>query len=150
MNSLSLTTSHLSQRRLAIHSQFCNSNFLAMKEVNSSSSSWVFFLLWIGQFVSLLGTDITKFGLRVWSFQQTKSVTQFALVTFFTEMPALILSPFAGAVVDRVSRKKVMIISDMISAGSTLVLYALQQSSENTTVSHICRQSVTNLAHLCQ
>lgn len=30
-----------------------------------------FLFLWFGQFISLIGTDITKFALRVWTYQGT-------------------------------------------------------------------------------
>src|SRR5688572_19584770 len=43
---------------------------------SSAGSKRVFFLLWIGQFVSLVGTDITKFSLRIWTYQRTQSVSQ--------------------------------------------------------------------------
>ena len=48
---------------------------------------------------------------------------EFALVTFFTEMPSLLISPFAGAIVDRYDRKKIMIMSDLGSCASTMFLY---------------------------
>lgn len=64
-----------------------------------------FFALWMTQMLSLIATDVTKFALRVFTYNATGSVSQFALITFFSEMPAILLSPFAGAVVDRYSRK---------------------------------------------
>eukprot|EP01104_Vermistella_antarctica_P019172 TRINITY_DN7391_c0_g1_i1.p1 TRINITY_DN7391_c0_g1~~TRINITY_DN7391_c0_g1_i1.p1 ORF type:complete len:481 (+),score=90.02 TRINITY_DN7391_c0_g1_i1:144-1586(+) len=89
---------------------------------------YAFFLMWMGQFVSLLGTDITKFALRVWTYRQTGSVTTFAMLTFFTEIPGILISPYAGAIVDRYSRKKIMIISDTVAAmGALYVSYLINQ-----------------------
>ena len=47
------------------------------------------------------------------------------LVAIFSFAPAIILSPIAGAIVDRVSRKKVMIASDLAAGLSTVALLIL-------------------------
>lgn len=79
-----------------------------------------FVLMWASQVVSLLGSDIAKFGLRVWTYNKTGSVTEFAALTFLTEVPALLVSPFAGLVVDKFSHKRIIIATDTITALSTL------------------------------
>ena len=38
-----------------------------------------FILIWFGQIVSVTGSGLTNFGLNVWDYQKTGSVTQFAL-----------------------------------------------------------------------
>jgi len=43
----------------------------------------VFNALWFGQMISIIGSGLTGFALRVWAYEQTASVTQFALITFF-------------------------------------------------------------------
>ncbi|PRP86781.1 arabinose efflux permease family protein [Planoprotostelium fungivorum] len=90
--------------------------------------SHAFFGLWLGQFLSLLGTDATKFALRVWSYSDTGSVTQFALITVFAELPSFFLSPIGGAFSDRYNRKYIMMISDLISAMSTACLFLLHST----------------------
>lgn len=47
----------------------------------------MFSALWLGQFLSVLATDVEKFGLRVWTYERTGSVSQFALITLFSEAP---------------------------------------------------------------
>ncbi len=84
-----------------------------------------FFILWTGQTVSLLGTHLTGFALGVWVYQQTGSVTRFALLSFLTVLPSVALAPIIGAVVDRHDRRKIMIAGDAGSALSILVLAAL-------------------------
>jgi len=59
-----------------------------------------FFIVWVGQVVSLLGTKLTEFGLAFWilerTYQNTGTITQFALTIFFMYLPRVIISPFAG------------------------------------------------------
>jgi MFS family permease len=86
-----------------------------------------FTVVWIGQLVSLLGTSMTNFALTIWAYEQTGRATDLALIGFFFLMPLLIVSPMAGAIVDRHDRKFMMMISDLASGVVTvivLVLYA--------------------------
>jgi DHA3 family macrolide efflux protein-like MFS transporter len=82
----------------------------------------VFIIVWFGQFVSLTGSGLTGFALDFWVYQQTKSVTQFSLLALFTTLPGLLISPIAGALVDRWDRRWTMIFSDAGSALSTLFI----------------------------
>jgi len=79
----------------------------------------VFLVVWFGQLVSLLGSGLTEFAVGVWVYQQTGSATQFALTFLFVTLPRILLSPFAGALIDRWDRKRVMILCD---AGRALSL----------------------------
>ena len=78
-------------------------------------SGW-FAALWIGQFLSVLATDVSQFALRTWTYQHTQSATQYAAVTFFSELPALAMSPVAGWLVDTQDRKTVLIGADVSSS----------------------------------
>ena len=73
----------------------------------------VFFTIWFGQVISLIGSSMTGFALSVWVYKTTGSILKLALVLFFTMVPAMIVSPLAGALVDRWDRRKVMILSDV-------------------------------------
>ncbi len=72
----------------------------------------VFLLIWLGQSVSLIGSNLTGFALGVWVYQRTGSVTQFALISLFTALPGIAFSPIAGALVDRWDRRRAMMLSD--------------------------------------
>jgi hypothetical protein len=72
-----------------------------------------FTLVWFGQFISVLGTAMTKFALMIWAYDQVGKATTTALLGFSSILPYVILSPLAGVIVDRCSRKKIMIISDL-------------------------------------
>lgn len=85
----------------------------------------IFSLIWFGQVVSLTGSGLTGFGLGVWVYLQTGSVTQFALISLFTALPGIIFSPIAGALVDRWDRRWAMILSDTGAGICTLSIVLL-------------------------
>jgi MFS transporter, DHA3 family, macrolide efflux protein len=99
--------------------------FSNMTQFSKIHSMRVFILIWLGQSVSMIGSSLTSFGLGIWVYQQTKSITQFALVSLSLALPIILISPFAGALVDRWSRRWVMILSDLGSGLSTLAIAVL-------------------------
>jgi len=84
-----------------------------------------FLLIWLGQAASYLGSSIVTFGLTIWAWQETGQATALALVGFFSFVPTLLVSPFAGVLVDRWNRKQVMLLSDAGSALASLVTLLL-------------------------
>jgi MFS transporter, DHA3 family, macrolide efflux protein len=84
-----------------------------------------FILIWAGQLVSLVGSGLTGFVVGVWVYQQTKSVTYLTMIVLFTTLPGLLISPLAGALVDRWDRRKAMILADTgASLGTALIALA--------------------------
>lgn len=81
-----------------------------------------FVVVWFGQLVSTIGSGLTSFALGVWVYQVTGSTTLFAMNMLAYAIPNLVVSPFAGALVDRWDRRKVMIMSD---TGAGLVTLAV-------------------------
>jgi MFS family permease len=84
-----------------------------------------FSVVWLGQLVSLTGSGMTRFALTIWVWQETGEATALAIVAIFSFAPAIVFSPIAGAIVDRVSRKKVMIASDLAAGLSTVAILTL-------------------------
>jgi MFS family permease len=84
-----------------------------------------FGIIWFGQLISLVGSGMTGFALGIWVFQETGSVTQFALISLFVTLPTILLAPFAGALVDRWDRRWVLILSDAGAGLSTLIVALL-------------------------
>lgn len=98
------------------------------KNIRKLSGMQIFTLIWFGQFVSVMGTAMTRFALMIWAFDKIGKASTTALLGFFSIVPYIILSPIAGVVVDRYSRKKIMIFSDLASAivtASILLLFVL-------------------------
>lgn len=84
-----------------------------------------FFTIWIGQAFSLLGSMVVQFALVWWLTQTTGSATVLAMATLAGILPQVVIGPFAGALVDRWSRRLVMIAADSLIALSTLALIGL-------------------------
>jgi DHA3 family macrolide efflux protein-like MFS transporter len=85
----------------------------------------IFTIVWLGQCVSVIGSGLTSFALGVWIFERTGSATQFALIGLFAVLPRVLLSPLAGAIVDRWDRRRAMILSDTGAGFSTSFLVLL-------------------------
>lgn len=75
-----------------------------------------FFIIWAGEAISLIGSNLAQFALVWWLTETTGSATVLATATLFAMLPGIILGPVAGAFVDRTDRRKVMIVSDAVSA----------------------------------
>lgn len=84
-----------------------------------------FLTIWLGRVVARVGTGLTGFALAVWVYQRTGSVTQLALISFFMTLPAVLMSPLAGTLVDRWDRRRAMILSDAGAGLSTLAIALL-------------------------
>ena len=96
-----------------------------MKREPRLTGMFGFSVVWVGQFVSMIGTGMTRFALTIWAWQVTGQATALALVGFFSFAPIVLLSPLAGALIDRWNRKVVMILSDLAAGMSTVVILIL-------------------------
>lgn len=96
-----------------------------MQEGAPASGMRTFFVIWVGQFGSAIGTGLTQFGLGVWVYQSTGSVSLYGLILLVLVLPRLIAAPVAGILVDRWDRRWAMILSDAGSAVFTLVIATL-------------------------
>jgi DHA3 family macrolide efflux protein-like MFS transporter len=84
-----------------------------------------FFILWIGQLQSMIGSALTGFGIGVWIYQRTGSATQFALNALFMVVTGLVLSQVTGALADRWDRRLTLLCSDIGMAINTLIIAVL-------------------------
>ena len=71
-----------------------------------------FILIWFGQLVSTIGSYMSEFALTLWAWELTGSATALALVGFFSLLPRIFISLFAGIIVDRANRKYLMMLGD--------------------------------------
>lgn len=84
-----------------------------------------FTIVWFGQLVSFLGTGMTNFAIAYWVFEQTGAATALTWAIFCFIAPSVLLSPFAGAIVDRSNRRTIIIISDLLAGLATIILLVL-------------------------
>jgi DHA3 family macrolide efflux protein-like MFS transporter len=71
-----------------------------------------FFTIWTGQAFSLVGSRLVQFALVWWLTETTGSATVLATATLVAILPGVVLGPFAGTLVDRWNRRRVMIVAD--------------------------------------
>jgi amino acid adenylation domain-containing protein len=83
--------------------------------------------LWVagGQLVSATGSALTGFAVPLWVYLSTRSVAVFGLMAVVGLVPGLLAAPFAGAVTDRASRRRVMLAGDGAAAACELVFALL-------------------------
>lgn len=79
---------------------------------------------------------MTNFAITLWAWELTGSATALALVGFFSLLPRIFISLFAGIIVDRANRKYLMMLGDAIAAGSTLTILILHLSG-NLAIWHL-------------
>lgn len=92
-----------------------------------------FFLLWQGQLVSRLGTNIYGVAMALLIKHTTESATLMGLMWTMAGLPMIILGPIAGTVADRYSRRKILIYSDILNGlavgAFTIFLFRAPESS---------------------
>ncbi|MBN1934306.1 MAG: MFS transporter [Anaerolineae bacterium] len=97
-----------------------------MAEMRNQSSlkNWEasFFTIWIGQALSLLGSNIAQFALIWWLTDLSGSATVLSFASLVGLVPGIVLGPIAGAYVDRWNRRRVMIVADTLIALASLWL----------------------------
>ncbi len=93
-------------------------------------------LFFAGQSVSLVGTWITRVATSWLVYRLTESELQLGLVGFAGQIPTLVLTPFAGVIVDRMDRHRILVITQVLSLFQSAVLAALT-FSDMITVPHL-------------
>lgn len=116
-----------------------------MEQKPSGQNLRTFLVIWFGQLVSTLGSGLTGFALGVWIYQETGSTTLFALNLLAFAVPNLVVSPLAGALVDRWDRRWAMIMSDT-GAGLSTVMVALLYFTGHLEVWHVYILTAINAA----
>lgn len=73
-----------------------------------------FLILWQSQFISALGDAAYSIALGFWVLYITGSTALMGLLMATATIPGVIISPFAGVIVDKYNRKKLLIYMDFI------------------------------------
>jgi DHA3 family macrolide efflux protein-like MFS transporter len=81
-----------------------------------------FALLWQGQMVSSVGDTFFQLALGFWVLQKTGSTAVMGIILAAGLIPVLILGPFSGVLVDRMNRKRVIVLGDVIRGITVLVI----------------------------
>jgi DHA3 family macrolide efflux protein-like MFS transporter len=86
-----------------------------------------FTIVMAGQLVSVLASYMSNFAISIWAYEKTGSATVLGILSACFLVPFLLVSPIAGAMVDRYNRKLMMMVSDLgavLATGTILILNA--------------------------
>ena len=92
---------------------------LEVKEVSNM------LLMLAGKLVSLLGSFLYSFVMGLYVLKTTGSAMSFAATLVSGTLPRIILAPFAGALADKLDRKKIVVGMDLASGALMLVLFVV-------------------------
>lgn len=91
-----------------------------------------FLILWSTQSISQLGSSITSFALTLWLYERTGSSLDTAALAICSYVPYVLMSIFAGALTDRLDKKKTMLACDAFAAVCTLTVFVLYRINRLT------------------
>src|SRR5512135_2603497 len=75
-----------------------------------------FSLLWSGELVSTMGSALTSLAASIYVYRLTNSALSVGLMLMASAAPSLLVGLFAGVIVDRYDRRRIMIAADVIQA----------------------------------
>jgi len=78
-----------------------------------------------GQSISLIGTWITRVATSWLVYRLTGSLVLLGVVGFCGQIPTLVLAPFAGVIVDRSDRKRILLYTQVMSMLQSFALAAM-------------------------
>jgi len=89
-----------------------------------------FLILWFTQALSGLGSAMTSYALVIRSYMDEGSALKTALLMVCSYAPYVLLSVFAGALSDKWNKKRIMLVSDLVAALTTVyILYLIRTDS---------------------
>ena len=97
----------------------------SMKFILRALQSRNYRLYFMGQGVSLIGTWIQRIAQAWLVYRLTDSVFLLGIVGFSSQIPTFLAAPFAGVLVDRFSRYRILLIAQIVSAMQATILATL-------------------------
>jgi MFS family permease len=99
------------------------------KKIKKIVNSNIIILL-LGQLVSLFGSSIYSFAMSLYILQATSSALNFSLTLALSTIPKVIMGPISGVISDKVDRKKMIVIMDILSGIAILSLFTVSYFDE--------------------
>ena len=81
-----------------------------------------FFTIWTGQAFSQLSSSVLQFAIVWYLTDRTGSAMVLSVAMMMGFLPQGVLGPFIGVLIDRYSRKRIMIISDLLISAASFVM----------------------------
>jgi Na+/melibiose symporter-like transporter len=82
-----------------------------------------FLLLWLAQAFTQIGGNMVIYGLTVIILEATSSKTAVGLLILTFLVPAVLFSALAGVYVDRVDRRIILIVTNLLRGGAFVLLF---------------------------
>jgi len=82
-----------------------------------------FMTIWVGEFISSIGSGMTAFAVAMYVYQLTGSVSMVSVVALLAFLPMILLGPVGGILADRYDRRLMMILADSLSVIGLLIIY---------------------------
>jgi DHA3 family macrolide efflux protein-like MFS transporter len=86
--------------------------------------------LWLGQVISQIGDSFTYLALLITVNRLTGSTIAMGIMVISLTLPQLVLSFVAGVIVDRVDRRHVMIVSDLLRGALVLAFITVRTADQ--------------------
>ncbi|MGE5458712.1 MAG: MFS transporter [Methanococcaceae archaeon] len=81
-----------------------------------------FYLLWQGQFISMIGTQVFAIAMIFWIKHNTNSASILGLLLTISSITSVLLTVLGGIIADRFNRRRIIIICDILSAFVLILL----------------------------
>ena len=95
-----------------------------MKNENTNLMNYYIYIT--GQFVSQFGSKMTSYALTLWMYKQSGSVLSTAVLLACYLVPEIFLNFIAGSIIDKINKKNVILMTDMVAAlASCSILWLL-------------------------
>ncbi|KRL91505.1 transporter, major facilitator family protein [Lactobacillus kalixensis DSM 16043] len=101
---------------------------------SNTENAWInnFYRLFVGQGLATVISATANYSLTFYLTADSKSAIILTLSEMISLLPIALFSPFAGVLADQISKKKVLILSDLISIIITLLLFFKANISNNS------------------
>jgi len=98
-------------------------NIIYEKPIEPDSKSFrMFKIFFVGQILSLLGSEIVQFSIVWWITIETGNPSLLSLSMFLTFLPKILFAPLSGILADRMNKKFLIGLADFLQAVATLGL----------------------------
>jgi len=98
---------------------------LSLKNFSKNKEILNVFLFSIADFISLFGTSVYNFAISLYVLKLTGSGLNFATTLIIGILSTVLVNPFAGVLADRINKKLLAVITDILNGILLLGLYVL-------------------------
>jgi MFS family permease len=109
-----------------------------------------FTFVWAGQILSVLASSASSFALTIWAYETYGSATALGVITTAFLIPFMVLTPIAGVLVDRHSRKLMMMVSDVVAVVATVGILVMHSVGDLRIWHLFVAAAVMGLGHTFQ